>query len=515
MTARALAALAAGVAASVALPPTSLPILPLAVASIFGLIAASRGIREAFVVGATASLGLFTLHILWLPASFSVLLGGAFWAVFPLLLAALALFWGGTAALARLLGRDALGTLAVLAPLWVLVEWVRGVGFIGFPWGSFGYGWMTTGPVQWADVVGVYGLSLLVTVSAAGLAAPFVGSWQSRLGGRVAIAVAAIALVAGSWWSGTVRGEQLHAGLQTPDRTALLVQGDVDPFGRTVSLAQELDVHIDLTDAAVTAGETPPDLVVWPEGAVLGFPLEGFRGEPARAAIQAASPTSAFVVGGRARVEGGSANAVYALSEASLTGRYDKHVLVPFGERWPLLEAAAPLYRAIFNVLGLPMLTNTVPGPGPAALPTGVGPIAAYVCYESVFPRISRQMVADGAEVLVNVTNDAWFARGSGAIQHFEMGRLRAIETRRWLLRAGNDGITGVVDPAGVVRATFPRGGRGTLQVNYAAATDLTPYVRYGASTPWVLLVATAVTSIGAWAPRRHGSGGGSSSGLG
>jgi apolipoprotein N-acyltransferase len=508
---RALAAAAAGVVASTAFPPASLPLLPVAMAVVFGLIAASRGPREAFLVGAAAAIGLFSLHILWLPASFSVLLGGVFWLLFPALLAALAAIWGATAAALRWAGGGGAGTLLLTAPAWILVEWLRGLGFLGFPWGSLGYGWLGTPVAQWADLVGVHGLGLLAAAAAAALAAPFVpapapartalfGGARRTAGSRsgaIVVAAAAVGLVAAAWVAGEARGARVAAALPAPDRTALLVQGDVDPFGRAVSAAQELDVHVDLTSAAVAASGSVPDLVVWPEGAVLGFPLEGFRGEPARTAIQAAAPGAAFVVGGRARVEGGGANAVYGLADGEITDRYDKHVLVPFGERWPWLDRAAPVYRAVFGLFGLPLLQNTVPGPGPAPLLTADGPVAAYVCYESVFARIPRTMVAAGAEVLINVTNDAWFARGSGAEQHFEMGRLRALETRRWLLRAGNDGITGVIDPAGVVRDRLDRGVRGTLEVAYARSDALTPYVRYGALTPWLLLIATGASWLG------------------
>lgn len=515
MTVRALAAAAAGVVASAALPPSALPILPLVVAVIFGLVAASAGPRDAFVIGASAAVGLFALHILWLPASFSVLLGPVFWVLFPLLLAALALIWGGTAAAARWLGRGGGGTLLVVAPLWILVEWLRGLGFLGFPWGSLGYGWLDTPVAQWADLVGVHGLGLLVAASAAALAAPFVpasGSPGRGYGartrpsgaGRVVTPALAVLVLAAAWWGGAQRGERTAAALPVPDRTALLVQGDVDPFGRAATASQELDVHVDLTASGVTSAGAPPDLVIWPEGAVLGFPLEGFRGEPARAAIQAASPESSFIVGGRARVEGGGANAVYAMARAQLTGRYDKHVLVPFGERWPLLSAAEPLYRQVFRLFGLPLLQNTVPGPGPAPLQTAGGPVAAYVCYESVFPAIPREMVGRGAEVLVNVTNDAWFARGTGARQHYDMGRLRAIETRRWLLRAGNDGITAVVDPTGRTRAELDRGVRGTLLAEFARADVLTPYVRFGHLTPWLLAGATVLATVAAAAARNR-----------
>jgi len=168
--------------------------------------------------------------------------------------------------------------------------------------------------------------------------------------------------------------------------------------------------------------------------------------------------------------------------------RYDKVYLVPFGERWPLIEQLPDLYRAVFGWFGLPMLLNTSAGQAVTPLQSPVGVIGAYICYESVFPQVARQMVAQGAQVLLNISNDAWFGLGRGAQQHFLMGSLRAIETRRYLLRAGNDGITAVIDPLGRVQAALPRGGQATLMVSYALQDGLTPYVRLG--DRWLLVVA-------------------------
>lgn len=516
VTVRLLAAAASGVLLSAALPPSQSWFLLAGLPVLFGLIAGTRGPRAAFWTGAAGGVGFFTLYVLWLPASFASFLGPAFWLLFPLLVAALAAIWGATAALSRLLGRTGTGTLAVLAPAWIGVEMLRAIGFIGFPWGTVGYAWLDTPVAQLADVVGVHGLGLLTTVLAALLAAPFVprgggeglgSGYQPRRRRRVGVWWApplAAVLLALAWWGGDRNGARFEASLPDPSRTALLVQGNLDPFGRAVSGEQEVDVHTDLTVAGVEGLAQPPDLVVWPEGAVLGFPLEGFRGEPAREAIQASAPQSSFVVGGRAAVEGGTTNSVFALANGELRDRYDKHVLVPFGERWPLLGVAAPFYRAVFGLFGLPMLQNTVPGPGAEPLGTAGGDVAAYVCYESVFPRIAQRMVAGGAEVLVNVTNDAWFARGSGARQHFDMGRMRAIETRRWLLRAGNDGITGSVDPLGRVRRELARGTRGTLLVRYEPLSASTAYVRWGHLSPWLVGALVVVAALAATAQRRE-----------
>ena len=517
MRSRIVVSLLAGVASSWAFPPNAMPLWLLGIVVVFGLVATAHTWREAFWLGGAAAVGFFSLHILWLPGSFSGLLGPTFWGIFPLLLVALALFWGATTAFARAAGGHGLGTLLILAPAWVLVEWLRSLGFLGFPWGTLGYAWTDTPIAQWADVVGVLGLSLFTTVAAALLAAPFVlGSQPTRLRSHYRYgfsrslssssrssslrwigALGSAVLLTSAWWGGSIREANFTAALEVPNRTALLVQGNVDPFGRAVGAALELDIHIDTTLEGMRAAETAiPDLVVWPEGAVLGATLDGVRSEPVRSQIQASAPNAAFLVGGRSLVPGGSTNTVFALEEGDTPARYDKHVLVPFGERWPLLGIAAPVYRGIFSLFGLPLLSNTVPGPGPAAVPVLDLRAGAYICYESVFPRIPIEMVADGATVLVNITNDAWFAWGDGARQHFDMGRMRAIETRRWLLRAGNDGITAVVDPLGRTVVELPRGVRDSLVARYAERSDITPYVVFGDWIPLVLILLTGLAVL-------------------
>ena len=502
------AAAAAGVLLSIALPPGGVWPLLAVLAVPFALTARAPSVRAAFGVGAAFALGFFALYVLWLPRSFADpgLLGPWFWALHPFLLAILAAMWGLVTALARALGGRGAGALLLVVPYWLLGEALRATGYFAFPWGTLGYAWLDTPVAQTADVVGVPGLSALAAVAAALVALPFAPRAAPGLGRtpssrspvRLAVGPVLAVLAIGVFWTWGTLASGRH---EVPaERTALLVQGNVDPFGRAVSAAQELTTHVDLTRLAVGRMAAPPDLVVWPEGAVIGTALEGARGAEGRAAIQAASPTSTFVVGGRAAAPGGSANAAFAIAEGQPWGRYDKHVLVPFGERWPLLEAAPGLYRTVFGLLGLPMLVNTVPGDGPAPLGTPLGPLGVGICYESVFPTVSAAMARDGAAVLVVITNDAWFAAGDGARQHLDMGRMRAIETRRWLLRAGNDGITAVVDPYGRVVEELPRRVAATLPVRYGTSTAVTPYARHADRAPWILaawaLLATPVALV-------------------
>lgn len=490
---------AAGALLSLALPPVGMWPLFLALVPLFVLVANAASARRAFWLGATFALTFFGIYILWLPRSFSqpTMLGPFFWPVFPLLLAALCVIWGSVTGLARLLGGRGAGTLVLLPGFWVLTEWARAQGYLGFPWGTLGYLWLGSPAVQVASAVGVYGLSLLAVAAAALLAAPFLPARRSAWGRatpprawRLLAPLLAVALVGGAMLWGTAL---LRQAVPTPDQTAVLVQGDVDPFGRAISAAGDLGVHTDLTEQAVAKLGSAPDFVIWPEGAVLGYAVDGSNGRSTRAAIQASAPDSSFIVGGRSYDNGKDYNSAYSLSYGQELDRYDKSYLVPFGERWPLLETAAPLYRAVFGLLNLPMLINTSAGPGPIPLRTADGMVATYICYESVFPQVQRVMVRDGARLLVNITNDAWFSKGNGADQHFDMGNLRAIETGRYLLRAGNDGITAAVDPHGRVIARLPRHVRAALTVHFAFLDDLTLYVRYGR---WYIPVLTFITAL-------------------
>lgn len=503
MPLRLLVAAACGIILSAALPPTSFWPLALALTPLYLLVAGSESSRRAFWLGFVFAAAFFTLYLLWLPLSFSVILSPAFWALFPLLILILAVIWGGTTGLSRWLGGKGAGTLWLLPVAWVLVEWVRSQGYLGFPWGALGYLWLDTPVAQIADLIGVYGLSLVTTTLAALFAMPFLPLGE-RSGHRplylLFTPVIPLALGAALWGAGLARSDLPVA---PPTETALLIQGNIDPLGRMLSPSQELSVHTDLTRNGQLDLAAPPDLVVWPEGAVLGLTVDGVAGEPVREQIQQSAPHSTFIVGGRAHNGGRSFNSVYSIDEQLLDDRYDKVFLVPFGERWPLIETAAPVYRAIFELLGLPPLQSTSPGPAFDPLQTAAGPVAAYICYESVFPQVQRTMVRRGATVLINITNDAWFARGNGARQHFDMGRLRAIETRRYLLRAGNDGITALVGPRGEVLAELERDAAGILKVDYGLSETKTVWVRYGhLFIP--LLTAYAVGTVALALLRRH-----------
>ncbi len=496
----ALLALASGIVLAAALPPSGLWPLAAVLAVPFGLIARAPTPRAAFAAGALFALGFFGVYVVWLPLSFTdpSLLGPFYWLLHPLLLLALAAIWGFVGWSSRLIAGRGAAVLWLLPPAWVFVEWLRSQGYFAFPWGTLGYVWVDTPVAQAASLVGVTGLSLLTAALAAAFAGPFVASEvRERRRPRPWLSasplVLLLMLVAGAWAWGE---SALPSTLGPLESTALLVQGNVDPFGRAVSASSELDVHLAITELGVSGMAAPPDLVIWPEGAVAGLDLEGVGSDALVERIQASSPASVFVIGGRGveRPPDGSLrsfNSAYLIEGGQVLDRYDKHVLVPFGERWPLIERLEGFYRGVFSALNLPLLVSTSPGPGPVPLETRLGKLATGICYESVFPEVSATMVADGARALIVITNDAWFGRGDGARQHLDMGRLRAIETRRFVLRAANDGVTAVIDPFGRVAAEYPRFTSGQLAVRFSLRDEITPFVRSGHLWPWGLIAGT------------------------
>ena len=481
-----------GVLFTASFAPFNLWFCALALVPLFALVARSETPSRGFGVGFWFGLSFFAVHLFWLPNSLSNYFGPAAWLLY-LVAPIVAAFWGLVALVARLLGGRGDGTLALLPALWLLMEWARTQGVFAFPWGSVGYLWTGTPVAQTADLGGVYGLSLLTLVMAALLAAPFVNEADRAYGSSPAIRpvytplIVTLLLGFSAWGYGLYR---LGQGVTPPDQQALLVQGNTDPLGRALGTSPDIEVYIDLTQNAVSTAVLRPELVIWPEGAILRESLEGMEGEANRLRVAASAEGSDIVTGASVWVSDAGGfrgyNAVYSLSDANVVDRYDKVYLVPFGEGIPFVRQLEGIYTTIYGWFGLGAFSR-VPGEAgivPLQLPDHLA--AAYICYESVFPQVSRQMVLRGADLLVNISNDAWFGRGAGAEQHFQMGLMRAVETRRYLLRAGNDGVTAVADPLGRVQARLPRFTANSLTANFTYLSGQTPYVRFGDWAVWL-----------------------------
>jgi apolipoprotein N-acyltransferase len=340
---------------------------------------------------------------------------------------------------------------------WLLLDLLLArLGPLAFPWGDLGYA-LTAAPGRMLAAVGGVPLLTLVVLAVA---------WQLKRGVYWPLALWALL------WLVPLPASR-PAG-----HTAILVQGAIDPLAK-VQGADPQAVYEKLSREALAA-HPEADLVVWPETAVSRLPadLQSWLG-------------GRWLLSGVSAYDGGYRNRIVLYHAGEVVASYDKVVLVPFGERFPWRRELGWLYGLFFDAFGLGNLADTTPGTALEPL----GPYGAYVCYESAFGRVTRALVRNGARVLVNVSNDAWFGPTFGVRQHFEMGRLRAVETGRWLLRAGNDGITASIDPYGRVTAELPRGERGWLAAPYSFTDARTPYVLWG---DWpVFLLALGLAAFG------------------
>lgn len=179
-------------------------------------------------------------------------------------------------------------------------------------------------------------------------------------------------------------------------------------------------------------------------------------------------------------------NAAYLVHRGETKGRYDKIRLVPFGEYVPFREVIFFAKKLVRNVGEFQRGTNDRPLEGHHRY----GPA---ICYEIVFPEIVYTQVRNGANVLVTITNDAWFDRTSAPRQHLNMARLRAVEANRYLLRAATTGISAMVDPAGRITESLPLMTAGTILGKFARRSTVTPYVRYGDVYGYASMIVIAV----------------------
>ena len=437
---------------------------------------AARSWRVALYRGLTTGAIHFVGTIYWIPKvveDFGGLSFVASWSVSLLLVGYLALFPGLFALALWLLHRH-FGTSAVFcAPiLWVSTELGRIYLFTGFPWELLGYSQASVLPVaQLASVVGVLGVSVLVVFVNASIAF-VVRTGRARSTG---VMLATAGLMAAVLLFGTVR---LRSGalidLGVPLRVAA-VQGNiaqVDKWNPELSDAI-LDKYLQLTNRAADAGA---DLVVWPEAATpFAFQVDP-RSEMIRRLVR---ERNVHLLLGTTDVTWEDDLKYYNAAvlvdpRGETAGVYHKQHLVPFGEYVPLRRLLSFVSPVVESVGGFSA------GEEPVMLMMDGQPIGAIVCYEMIYPGLVRQFVRNGSRLLATVTNDAWYGRTAAPHQHFQQATMRAIENGRYVVRAANTGISGVIDPYGRVLSATNLFEDDVLTSEVKLIQELTPYARYG-----------------------------------
>lgn len=425
---------------------------------------------QAFLLGWATGVGYFGLTLHWIVEPFLVDIARHGWmAPFALIFMAtgMALFWGGAAWLAyRLSGKSLLGWAAALAAF----EMSRAFVLTGFPWALVGYIWTDSYARGLASVIGSHGLTLLTLLVAAAFVA------LQRKGANLALIGGTLGMLA--------LGYVLLPAQREPDPDRPLVRvvqpnapqrQKWDPEFRDMFVSRQIEfTGAPAAQTSETEGEASrPDLVVWPEAAI---PYRLSSAGPLLADIAEAGG-GATVVLGITRREGVRAfNSLISLTPDGLDAVYDKARLVPFGEYVPFGFLARRLgLRGLAAEDGF----GYSAGPGAAliSLP-GVGLALPLICYEAIFPHLLRTETRP--EVLLQITNDAWFGEFSGPYQHLAQARMRAVEQGLPMVRSANTGISVVTDAAGRIVAELPLGEAGFIDARLPEPAAATLYSRLG-----------------------------------
>nr|WP_243398083.1 apolipoprotein N-acyltransferase [Deinococcus koreensis] len=474
LQAAALGALLA--ACSLPLAWSALAALPLAGVLYFA--AQPRSPREVTGRLFWSGLGLFTVHLWWLTAFLGNIFGVPLLGVLAFALYALEGAFLAVMAypLARLLS-DRAARVWALAGGWVILEFLRFLGPLAFPWPTLGYGLLPTPAIQIADLGGVLLGSVLVALSAASLAHFFISSrWTWGRGRPLMLSALAWALALGYGLTRTP-----GAG---PEQPVQLLRTTFPAFSRASGeLSPDEEVEVQRN---ASRDQRPGEITIWSETALLAptrpdilptFPGPGISGVGARGANPQGSPNFNAVAGIDAT--------------GGVTSWNEKAKLVPFGEYFPLYQVLRPAYGIIENSIGF-ILQPINPNRNPRPLTLGGVRYGAYICYDSVFPWVARNLARQGAQLLVNPSNDGWY-QGWGVQQHFNMGRVRAIETRRWIVRSVNLGVAGSVNDLGQPVQTVSTGETvRALHVRPRLLSGQTLYMRVG-DLPALLLAALMV----------------------
>jgi apolipoprotein N-acyltransferase len=378
----------------------------------------------------------------------------------------LCLFWGAFGlALSVIARRSGLQFAFLLAPfLWIALEWIR-LHTTDFPWCLLGYSqYKNLRIAQLATFTGVYGLSFLImAVNAAIVTAFLLRKYYYLL---CTLLFACLLVLYGNYRIARPVGDgSLKIGC---------IQGNIPQDVKiNYEFADQINQkHLRMTRELIAVQK--PDLVFWSEASVL-FPLRAGGEWTNQILSLARSAHTPLIVGSDSFLNEEIYNSAFLIdSNGQIAGQYDKIYLVPFGEYVPL--------KWLFFFAGkvVPEISDFTAGKHYSLFAVKGHKIAIHICFEVVFPQLCRQFVLNGAGLLSTITNDAWFGKTSAPYQHFAMSVMRAIESRRYMVRTANTGISGFVDPYGrILQATgiyVPATITG--EVNWIQ--ELTFYSRYG-----------------------------------
>lgn len=373
--------------------------------------------------------------------------------------------------------------------VWVLFEWVRGWFLTGFPWFYAGYALIDTPLASWAPVIGVPGLSLLLILLAGGLA-----QYLYYRHDRTLLAI--------------LTGIVILALLSIPLRT---IQWTRPVDGQTLSFAVvQADVALDLkwspkhlddmiaTYLRLSRPFWNRDIIIWPENAIPAL-YQNINALVDQLDASGKATRTSLVFGVPWYENGRFYNSIVSLGAGS--GHYFKQKLVPFGEYVPFES----VLRGLIALFDLPASSFSSGSDNQAPLQVAGHPVAALICYEAVYPDFVAAMVRDTG-FLITISDDSWFGASIGPFQHFQMARMRALETGRYMIRSTNGGVNALIDEKGRVISQFAQRQAGVLDGELPVMTGNTPFMRFASGPVLALCLLLLLASLQPWRFRHRAS---------
>jgi len=486
-SARIRVALALGAGALLAASFAPLDFWPLAVLCPATLMWLWQGAtpREAAWLGFWFNSATFAAGTYWLYISIHFFGPAPIWLAVALMLALVVIMGLYHAALGFVVARSlpargAIRWLVAAPAAWLLIEWWRGWFLSGFSWLSLGYSQTDTWLASFAPIVGVYGISAVLLVSAGAVTALACGTRRTRVIAAVVLAV--------PWVAGAVLGSVEWTHPSGRPVSVAVVQGAIPQDQKWLDSNRETTLRL---YRELTAKVLGTQLIVWPESAPpdLANELVPYIRDLYH---EARTHGSALVFGVVRASDDGKQyfNSVLALDDR--VSWYDKNHLVPFAEFFPVPH----FVRSWLRLMSLPYSDFTRGGDDQPPLPAAGLKLATTVCYEDAYGS-SLLGVLREADALVNVTNDAWFGHSTARYQHFQIARMRALEAGRFLIRAANDGVSGIIGPHGEVLARAPEFRPYVFVSAVTPRTGLPPYAHVG---NWlVVTLAAAALAYALW----------------
>lgn len=442
--------------------------------------------KQAFIVGLLFGLGFFGVGVSWVFVSvykygntncFLALL------ITSLFIGLLAVFIGLQCLLSKWCYRTQgkTGLLLGFPASWVLVEWLRGWLFTGFPWLYLGYSQLSTPLAGYAAIVGVYGVSFLVIFSTSLVLLIISPAAKINSISKTAKILAFMLLLL--IWGGGYWLQQISwANKIGNSHRVSLVQGNLSPndkFTLVAPIQAAREKYFSPSQQQVTS-----EFIIWPENS-LTVPLAMATSFITMVDLWAKQHNITLILGAPTEIwpnAGEYYNTLLALGVSN--GQYYKRVLVPFGEYLPLKQ----WLRGLINLFAIPM-SDFKPGPTKQqALLVPTTKVLPLICYEIAYPELVRYgVLTEQSEVIITISEDGWFGNSWGPHQHLDIARMRALENSRYVLRSTTSGISAIIDEHGKIIQQSPQFQAYVLTGEFFNMHGNTPWSKYGI-LPWLLI---------------------------